>query len=136
MRARAMASEGLEEQPPSGVSQEQIKLFKTFDELKVHLDSLPLKRVLVQEIPEQASLDGCYVGGKVLNVLSESYSQGHNAMVFVEDGDAGMDALHIIFKVSGDLIELMPTLTTEYMLFVGGAYMEDDEIEFSQDTGE
>lgn len=121
----------------ASVSKEQILLFKTFEEAKDHGERLSLKRVLVQDISAHGNLHGCYVGGKVVNVVSESYSQGHDSLVFVEDGDAGIDALHLIIRISGELVEMLPSINREYQIFVSGALrVENEEIEFSQDTGE
>ena len=136
MEELGSGNETMEEQASaSGVSKDQVKVFKSFKLLKAHVESLGLKRVLVQDMPGLSDMNGCYVGGKIVSVLSDSYSQGHDARVFVEDGGMGEDALHAILKVSGELIEVLPSINSEYMLFVSGAHLEDDEIEFSQDTG-
>ena len=124
------------EEIASSVSQDQVKLFRTLREFKMQIECLPLSRVFIEDLGRQNSLDGYFFGGNVVSVSSESYSQGHDAIVFLEDEDAGMDALQVMVRISGELVELLPTLNTEYMMFIAGAYMEDDNMEFSQDTGE
>ena len=119
----------------SSVSKEQIKVFKSLKLLQTHVERLGLRRIFVQDMPSLTDLDGVYIGGKIVSVLSESYSQGHDAIVFVEDGDMGVEALHGMIQISGDLIELLPTLDDGFKLFVSGAHLEDDGVEFSQDTG-
>ena len=117
-------------------SNDQIKLFKKFEEVKDYGERLSLKRVFVQDIPRQEKLDGCYVGGKVVNVASESYSQGHDSLVFVDDGESGKETLQVLIRIGGDLVELLPSIDSDYMVFVAGAYFEDEDIAYSQDTGE
>lgn len=119
----------------SSVSEEQVKLFRTFAEFKGHVSSLPLNRLRFQNIANHDSLDGYYVGGKVVSIMSESYSQGHDSLVFLEEEDAEESPFQIMMRISGELVELLPTLNTEFAVFVAEANIEVDDIDFSQDTG-
>ena len=134
-----MSCPSLSDEKAVAVSKKQIKLFHNMEEMQVYVDSFSpkLKRVLLVDIPNLNSFEEhSYVGGQVLNVLSDSYSQGHAAMVFVEDVGVPDSIYNLIIKIDGDLVEMMPSVDSEYMLFVSGAiYLEDEEIEYSQDTG-
>ena len=121
------------------VSKEQIKLFHNFEEMQAYVDgkSPQPKRILLVDGPNTSSLDEhSYVGGQVLSVMFDSYSQGHSAMAFVEDVGVPGSIYNLILKIDGQLVEHMPSVDSDYMLFVSGAiYFEDEEIEYSQDTG-
>ena len=126
-----------EQQQASDSSKKQIVLYKAFFQLRNYVENnLGLRRVFIQNLPDQDSLDGCYVGGKIVNVVS---SQGGGSMVFVEDGgDLGIDTLHGTLKISRELMDQLPSLDSQSMLFVGGALLEEEDFEgteFTQDTG-
>ena len=123
------------EEDVSSASEKRVELFHTFAEFKRHVNSLPLNRLRFQNIASHDSLDGYYVGGKVVSIKSESYSQGHDSLVFLEEEDAEKDPFQIMMRVSGELVELLPTLNTDFAVFVAGARLEDDDVDFSQDTG-
>ena len=121
------------------MSKEQIKLFHSLEEMQAHVDSKSpkLKGVPLAEVPNMDSLsEHSYIGGQVLSVMYDSYSQGHGALVFVEDTGVPKSAYHLILKVDGHLIEHMPSVDSDYMMFVSGAiYFENEDVEYSQDTG-
>ena len=129
-----------EQQQASDPSKKQIVLYKAFFQLRNYVEnSLGLRRVFIQNLPDQDNLDGCYVGGNIVNVVS---SPGGGSMVFVEDGgDLGIDTLHGTLKISQELMDQLPSLDSQFMLFVGGASLEEDDeddfggTEFTQDTG-
>ena len=119
-------------------SKKQVVPFKSFNFFRSHVERhLDLKRVKVQEIEALDTLDGCYFGGKVVNAITSSFSQGGGTIVFVEDGDvdSGCDVKHASIKISAELTEHLPSLDEQFMLFVGGAFVEDEDVEFTQDAG-
>ena len=130
-----------EQEQESDSSTKQVVRYKAFHQLRNYVEnSLGLRRVLIQTLPNQASLDGCYVGGRIVNVVSTAGGGRAGSMVFVEDdGDLGMERLHGTLVISQELMDqLPPALDNQFMLFVGGASLEEneeDEEAFSQDTG-
>ena len=131
-----------QEQAASDSSTKQVVRYKAFHQLRNYVEnSLGLRRVLIQNLPDQASLDGCYVGGRIVNVVSSAGGGHAGSIVFVEDdGDLGMERLHGTLVISQELMDqLPPALDHQFMLFVGGASLEeneeDEDTAFTQDTG-
>jgi hypothetical protein len=135
-----------QEQEASNSSNQQVVRYKAFHQLHNHVEnSLGLRRVLIQKLPDQTNLDGCYIGGRIVNVVSLAGIQGAGggrarSMVFVkDDGDFGMETLHGTLVISQELMDQLPTLNDQFMLFVGGASLEtsdeDEDTMFTQDTG-
>lgn len=123
-----------QQQHASGSSKKQVVPYKAFFQMRNYVENiLGLRRVFIQNLPDEENLVGCYVGGKVVNVVS---SPG-GSMVFVEDSsDLGIDTLHGTLKISKELMDQLPALDNQFMLFVGGAWLEkSDDTEFTQDTG-
>ena len=129
------------EQQASNLSKKQVVCYRAFYQMRSYVENkLGLRRVFVQDLPNQNNLDGCYFGGRIVNAVTSSNSQGSQggSIVFVEDsGDLGMDALHGVLKISQELMDQLPTLDNQFMLFVSGAFLEenDDNEEFTQETG-
>ena len=131
-----------QQEQASDSSTKQVVRYKAFHQLRNYVEnSLGLRRVLIQTLPNQASLDGCYVGGRIVNVVSTAGGGRAGSMVFVEDDDddLGMERLHGTLVISQELVDqLPPALDNQFMLFVGGASLEEneeDEEAFTQDTG-
>lgn len=120
----------------------QIMPYKSFYQVRNCAESkFGLRRVLIQDLPHQDNLDGCYVGGKILDVVPSS-SPGTGSMVFVEDdNNLVVEKLHGTLKISQELMDQLPSLKIgdQFMLFVGGASLEesceDTETQYTQDTG-
>ena len=127
-----------QQQQASGSSKKQVVPYKAFYEMRNYVeDTLGLRRVFIQNLPDQDDLVGCYVGGRIINAVSPSAGSGGRSMVFVEDSsDLGMDALRGTLRISQELMDQLPALDDQFMLFVGGASLEEnDDTEFTQDTG-
>lgn len=131
-----------EEQQATNSSKKQVVPYRTLYQMRSYVENkLGLRQVYVQDLPNQDNLDGCYFGGRIVNVVpSSSRSQGGGSIVFVKDNDdLGMDTLHGVLQVSQELMDQLPTLDNQFMLFVSGASLEevndDEEQQFTQETG-
>ena len=127
-----------QEASDSSTVTKQVVRYNSFHQLRNYVENhLGLQRVFIQNLPDQTILDGCYVGGRIVNVASTAGSGRAGSMVFVEDdGDLGMERLHGTLVISQELMDqLPPALDNLFMLFVGGASLEENEKVFSQDTG-
>ena len=123
----------------------QVVGFASEQELSKYARGIGLTRLSLTDLYQQSNLDTSYCGGQVIGHFSNSYSQGHELGVFIEDESAteGSQSEHLVVTISDELAEGMPRLSSDAMMFVHKAIVKDsdgqtcsqDPQAFSQDHG-